>query len=193
MAALHRPSNMKQDDLARDRSNEGRASSISLTDTTCPSNWAIGPTELMKRLASALKWPILLAVLGGAVLAVWSYYRFGSVSATRAFMNGNVLYADPPVRSLGVIRLGESRTVGFSIRNLTARDVKVLGVRTTCGCLLVGRELPITIGPKEVEEADLVVTPRRSSVGRPFQHAAEFYLDAAGPRLILQITASVEP
>lgn len=98
----------------------------------------------MKRrnvLASIAVGPCLFALLMLAGSA-W----FGSYEAFTSYLAGDAVCFAPRTVDLGQRQAGARVNVFVSCRNLTSKDVAIVGHKSTCRCI-VSEEMPIALGP----------------------------------------------
>lgn len=145
----------------------------------------------MRRFLVWLRVPLFLAAMGGVTVGIWLGGRFdSSLPAARAYLRGDVLFADDPDRALGEIPAGKRATVSFEVRNLLSRAVTVVGAETSCGCVATD-ELPLVIQPGKRRAITFSVLPTAGDVGRPFEHIVRLFADVSGPPLVLRVRAEV--
>jgi hypothetical protein len=116
---------------------------------------------------------ILACIGGGALLLAaplaWGYWQFGSLASTLAYLNGERLLVDPATPSFGVAKRGEERDVQVTIRNRTGKDVKILGAKSTCGCMVMAEQFPISIANAGQQELTIHIwlTGNESALAAP--------------------------
>jgi hypothetical protein len=123
----------------------------------------------------------ILACLGGgglliAAVIAWGYWQFGSLSCTLAYLNGERMLVDPGMLSFGTARVGEDRDLHVTIRNQTGKDVKILGARSTCGCIAAVEKFPLSIvdGARQELTVHVWFTDKDSA----FEKRVDYYTDA---------------
>jgi hypothetical protein len=122
----------------------------------------------------------ILACLGGgglliAIALAWGHWEFGSLASTLAYLNGERLLVDPGTLSFGMAARGEERDLHLTIRNRTGKEVKVLGARSTCGCMVTAEKFPLSIGDRGQQELTIHVwLTGKDSV---FEKRVDFYTD----------------
>jgi hypothetical protein len=122
----------------------------------------------------------ILACVGGGGLLIgaalaWGYWQFGSLASTVAYLNGERVFVDPDTLSLGVVRRGEERDLRFTIRNRTGKAVKLLGAKSTCGCMRMEETFPISIG--EGGQRELTIHVWLTGKDSAFDKRVDFYTD----------------
>ncbi|HZV04527.1 MAG TPA: DUF1573 domain-containing protein [Gemmataceae bacterium] len=122
----------------------------------------------------------ILACFGGGCLLiapvlVWGHREFGSIASTLAYLNGERLLVDPGTLSFGTIRRGEERDLRVTIRNRTGKDVKVVGARSTCGCMASVERFPLSIADGDKQELTIHV----EFIGKDsvFEKRIDYYTD----------------
>jgi hypothetical protein len=139
------------------------------------------PTARERRSVQWIKnalWTSAFIVFLLAVLAAYGFYRFGSINALVAALQGRVLYVEPTRISVGTLKPSEQATVKVRLRNLTENTIKVLGSRSSCGCLVTS-DLPVTLASGEVKEVSIHLTAPSGDLSE-FEHTVIFYLSVAG-------------
>jgi hypothetical protein len=136
------------------------------------------PAKALPRRRVPTGW--LLACLGGgglliAAVLAWGYWQFGSLANTLAYLNGERLLVDPSTPSFGTAKRGEERDLHVTIRNLTGQQVKILGARSTCGCMAMVEKFPVVIADGGHQELTIhVVLTVKEDV---FEKRIDFYTD----------------
>jgi hypothetical protein len=72
-------------------------------------------------------------------------YRFGSFAAARAYLRGEPFILLPETLKLGPGSRGETRDVSLKVVNLSGQPLQIIGVRSSCGCVVVRDDLPAEI------------------------------------------------
>ncbi len=107
----------------------------------------------------------LAVVLVAAVLAV-GYFRYGDLPSFLAVLRGDELMVS--VRKLPEEADGnsEQHTFNVSVRNLTSRSFRVLGINDNCDCITV-EGIPAAVGAGESKEIRINVrfSPGQSQTG----------------------------
>src|SRR5262245_34436621 len=83
-----------------------------------------------------------------AVILALGYFRYGDIPSFLAALRGDELFVS--VQELPELADGESKQLAFSvtIKNLTMRSFRVLGINDSCNCISV-EGIPATIGVRE--------------------------------------------
>ncbi len=84
--------------------------------------------------------------------------------------------------------VGEAVTAEFTLTNVSDADVRVLGVRTSCGCVSVGTAFPFTIKPRESGKVALKVTTGEPDASGMFVQRSDLFVDVEGvvPALVIE-------
>lgn len=122
----------------------------------------------------------ILACLGGGGLLIaaalkWGYWEFGSLASTLAYLNGESLLVDPGTLSFGTARRGDERDMHVMIRNRTGKAVKILGVKSTCGCMVTAEEFPLSI--RDRGQQKLTIHVWLTGKDSLFEKRVDFYTD----------------
>lgn len=122
----------------------------------------------------------ILGCVGGGGLLIslalaWGHWEFGSLSSALAYLNGERLLVDLGTLSFGTARRGEERDLQFTIRNRTGKEVKILGTRSTCGCMATAEKFPISIGNRG--QQDLTIHVWLTGKDSAFEKRVDFYTD----------------
>ena len=88
---------------------------------------------------------ILLTSLWLAAIAVYGLIEFGSVAAALAYVRGDRLIPDAYVKSFGDAPSGSQPKIRFVISNYSKIPHKILGIRSSCTCLVSDGDLPVII------------------------------------------------
>ncbi len=129
------------------------------------------------------------ALLITAVLA-WGYWEFGSLSSTVAYLNGERLLVDPGTLSFGTCRRGEERDLQVTMRNRTGKEVKILGARSTCGCMVTTEKFPLSIGDRGQQE--LAIHVWLTGKDSLFDKRIDFYTDdEANPVIAVAVRGTI--
>ena len=104
------------------------------------------------------------AVAAGLLLLLWAgaVCQFGNFSNSFRFVQGYNYVVDPAIIDVGVGARGDTRTAATTIRNLSFSPIRVIGVLTTCNCV-VATELPLTIAPRTTVDVQFTVNLESST------------------------------
>ena len=90
---------------------------------------------------------LIVSLLGGAglfaLLIQGMIGWFGSMGATMAWLNGESVYIYPKMIDLGNQEPGKETVVTFTMKNLTSKDISVVGEKSSCTCAF-SEKIPIT-------------------------------------------------
>lgn len=131
---------------------------------------------LSAKLWRELRGPVLVVVGIVGAAALYGRFAFGSVGAALAAAQGYVLYCEESTVWVGAQAPGEKVMAEFTLNNLTNRPVRIVGARTTCGCLRV-EDLPRVVPIGESTVLRVAVVPSAGAVGEPFQEGFRLYVD----------------
>ncbi len=108
--------------------------------------------------------------------------RFGSPALGLAYLKGVRLVMQPSVVDLGTGRDGEERHLSFRVINLERQPVKLIGSRTTCGCVAT-KGIPVQIpgGGSRLVEVDVRINSREDA---GFEQALAFFTDLPEQRTV---------
>jgi hypothetical protein len=118
-------------------------------------------------------------VLSGAILLVvyaalaWC---FGSASVAWAFIVGRTYVVSPQLVDLGDCQGGTHREGSFTIRNLSARPIRVVGWQAVCGCVSMD-DLPVAIDAWGSRDLCVRVTLSSDGDDRVVSQPLIFYID----------------
>lgn len=119
---------------------------------------------------------VVLSFAGGIPLALAPLVYFGSVQVMQARLSGRPIAFDAPNETLQAV-VGEPKSVRATVWNFTSQPVRVLGVKSSCGCLrakVLPNELPV--GRTHI---DFELTPERAGEA---SFEIEVYLDVEGTK-----------
>jgi hypothetical protein len=125
-----------------------------------------------------LGFPFLVgaALAIGLVFLLWGgiVWQFGGLSNAFRYLRGYNYAVHPTTIDVGEVASGDKRTATATVRNLSFSPVSVIGVLTTCNCLVV-TGLPMAIGPRQTE--DLEFTIRLASAEGEVEQVATVLID----------------
>jgi len=105
---------------------------------------------------------IAAGLANGLVVAifVFGYVRYGDISSFLAAIRGDEVFVS--VQELPERAEGESRQLAYklTLKNLTTRSFRVLGINDNCDCLSV-EGIPATVGARESKEMMIKVRVSR--------------------------------
>ena len=130
---------------------------------------------------STIVWLSIAIVGAGAIVSViagFLVYRFGSLDAGRAWLRGQQMVIVPATLNLGDGDLNERREERLQVVNLSDKTASVLGARASCGCIMVGDQLPFELGPHESRWISITVGFVGSD--RDLSNSLTFYSDLPG-------------
>ena len=99
-----------------------------------------------KNSVSWVTMTIILTNIGLGILVAWAFLRFGSLTAAAAYVAGDRLLVDKTNKSFGRVIQGDTPSVEFALYNTTSKPVAIIGVSSSCTCVVV-EDLPLTIPP----------------------------------------------
>lgn len=119
--------------------------------------------QLMKRRPrwrGSAAWVVACLGGGGVLIAAflaWGYMAFGSLATTLAYLNGERLLVVPGTLSFGAARRGDEQDLKVTIQNRTGKEVKILGARSTCGCMGTEEKFPFSMADGDQRELTIQV------------------------------------
>jgi hypothetical protein len=113
------------------------------------------------------------------------HWRFGSVPNAAAYLKGDAVRVEQPIRELGTVKCDEQVKVAFNVVNLQREPLKVVGANASCSCILPP-EMPFTLDP--FLATPLVFTFTSPSAAMPFTQDIELYFDGPIPAMTLKIS-----
>jgi hypothetical protein len=128
-------------------------------------------------------------VLAGAILVVAHFIAPNLLANLTA--PPKLLDIDPPVYKCAA-HAGETIQPVFSVRNVTDRDVKLLGAQTSCCCTTVNTKFPATLHPGETKQITLKANVESDAVGT-FSRNAQLFVDRVGTVPTLTFEARLVP
>lgn len=122
----------------------------------------------------------LPALIGGTVY-------FGSLMGFLCFLCGQPVYLDYS-RDIGQLDPGSNQRVLVKIMNLTGRDIEISGAQTSCSCIDIQPELPLSVSARRSANLTLVINvPNSRSAPVSFREKATFYLDGGTQRAAVEV------
>ena len=95
--------------------------------------------------------PILIVAILCFCFVFWSYCSFGNVSHGIAWLNGVKIIPVVSRVDIGEAEPGAEVGAIFRLKNLTNREIKILGAESSCNCSVID-SLPVSIPPRtEIE------------------------------------------
>lgn len=114
----------------------------------------------MKRRVILTKTSIV-SVVGGlglfALLMFGVVAYFGSFGAASAWLNGRPFYLSPRLVRLENREAGAKEVVTFQLKNLTSKDISVVGEKSSCSCAF-SENIPIKVNPGKTGEVKIRVS-----------------------------------
>lgn len=109
-----------------------------------------------------------LSVLLFAVLLAVGYLMYGSADAVLASLRGDTITLSPRTADVGSGPAGEIKETTIEVRNLTDRDVRIVGGTSDCSCV-VTKELPVVVpaGESRTIGVSLRLPAEAGRVSRP--------------------------
>ena len=132
-------------------------------------------------VGDAAEFAVAFALLLGTTTAVISLTS-GTADAAVAYLRGERLFTTQSVLDFGPVPAGESATSVVELRNLTGREVNVVGGTSDCSCTLI-EDLPATISPGGTLRA--TVRLKMPAGQGNFSRTATFWTDAPGHQSVL--------
>lgn len=132
-----------------------------------------------------------IAVVGSAVLVVFSSQHFGSWESFLAYRRGEAIYVREPVQSLRVVSSSSPLGAEFEIQNvLFLRPVTVHAAETSCGCVVTS-DLPLTIPPGEVGTIRFSIRHPATEASRVIDESLALYTVPASRGVVCRIFGEV--
>jgi len=98
---------------------------------------------------------LLISLIGGlclfVVLMLLMVVCFGSFSASMAWLNGEAIYLYPKKIDLGNQEPATETVATFYMRNLTSKEISVVGEKSSCTCAF-SEKIPIAAMPGKTAE-----------------------------------------
>jgi hypothetical protein len=98
---------------------------------------------------------ILISVFGGiglfALILSGVVAYFGSIGTTIVYLSGKQVHVYPKRVDLGDQKAGTETVVVFYMKNLTSKEISVVGEKSSCSCAF-SEKIPITAQPGETVE-----------------------------------------
>lgn len=148
--------------------------------------------NLMAAAFRELRVPASLAAITCGALAVYAWTAYGSIPAAAASACGYALYCDEPTLSIGERPGGEKVVATFEFRNVSGGPVRILGGKTTCGCLHL-EGLPATVAKNATIALDVGIVPSPALAGKPFREGVRLFLDVPSREVECAIEGVVAP
>lgn len=131
---------------------------------------------------------VLLGAVSFCVVFGLVIHHFGSITAARAFLRGDVVSIDSHI-DLGTLMASQRTTHSVPIRNLTGHEVRLIGSKGTCGCVSAPT-MPLTIPPGESLDLVFKIKPEDAGIINGLHETVELFLDVSDP-ITLSFEASV--
>jgi len=133
-------------------------------------------------LALALALAVGIPVFGGgAVVAGWARYHFGSRTAALAFLRGQSFLLDPQPFDLGSVKPREMRFLTLRAVNLTGRTITINGINGICahrdGCVACTDQFPVVVQPRSSHALTLEYEYRDQPEARSIHLVTEAYTE----------------
>jgi hypothetical protein len=122
-----------------------------------------------------------------------SWYRFGGLGPALSYSIGHHIIISEKVKDIGVVRRGMPSKFRYSLTNLTARPVKIIGAGMSCSCTSANK-LPDVLPAAETQAIEIVFTPSQSQPEGEFTGMVRLFTDDLRDReLVLTFLARVGP
>jgi hypothetical protein len=116
---------------------------------------------------------------------------FRNVDSMFAHMRGDALTVEQSTKSFGDLYTGDDGFVTFNVHNVSSSPIKILGLRTSCGCI-VSDELPLTV--QSDSTYPLHVKVRQTSQERVVDESLELFTNHSSQKtLSLRVTGRILP
>jgi hypothetical protein len=107
-------------------------------------------------------------------------------------LEGHVLSVSEQAKRARVGKAGESTSVAFPLRNISAQTVTVYGAETDCDCL-TATALPLVIPPGETREIVLRFQTDAKETRFNLEHKAQLLIDCPSPPVLLTTVVQIVP
>ncbi len=104
----------------------------------------------IKAAIRACTTPLLLSLALMVIGAGYGRYRFGTLSATLAYLHGERILVDDPSQSFDGTHAGGHVVVRYALTNLSGRPVNIIGMTCSCTCTIV-EDMPKSLGTLETK------------------------------------------
>lgn len=108
-----------------------------------------------------------MVVICGLLYVGLARFQAGELRRVVPYFLGERLFLDSEKVDLGLVMPGEEIVVQFGVRNASLIDVVVVGVESTCSCLVSTDEFPVTLGANESYVQHISIAPPTES-GKKF-------------------------
>ena len=129
--------------------------------------------------------------IGFAIIFGWAYTQTGSLSAIWPYLSGAELIVSPSIVDLGEHKADSDLLESVTLRNISSSPIKIVGMRKSCGCVVLDLSLPLTIEPDDelVVKVSVALPKQRND---DFQQEIIFFTDrASGMFLPVKIRGKV--
>ena len=100
-----------------------------------------------------------------AATAVYGIARYGTLPSFVAALRGHLVHVSPSDHFVGEVEPGERTELAVTVRNLSGRQLRLLGSHSSCSCTTTTR-LPVTLEAGELQEVGVaIVAPNQGSFG----------------------------
>jgi hypothetical protein len=96
-----------------------------------------------------------------ACVLTWTLISFNSLNDALLYLTGRRIIVEPTVIGVGNGIQGETRTVSFRIRNISGRDIDILGATASCACISAG-EVPVKIHARGQKDFPIILPPQQN-------------------------------
>jgi hypothetical protein len=140
----------------------------------------------------SLSWAAVIVLLTGlwiALTVIYGLTRFGSIPGALAYLQGVRLIPDAYAKSFGAVPSGSQPKIGFAISNYSNNPYRILGMRSSCTCLLTEGDFPVVI--QSGAQFTFAIEVRDKSKKQPVNESITLYTDQADqPELVLQVSGT---
>ncbi len=112
-----------------------------------------------------------------ASVAFVAAYFFGSWAGLAAYLRGQSVHVSPQRVHLGDRQVGSEVDLSILVRNLTLKELSIVGKRSTCLCLVAG-QMPMTVPPRQA--VTITVRLRLEGTQKRYQQGIVFMIAEPG-------------
>jgi len=129
---------------------------------------------------------VLLTLAAG-----FARHRFGSVAASIAYLRGEHVAVDEPLKSLVGIQGGSRLVVRYGLTNRSGHPIKLVGATSSCSCTAV-EDLPKTLAAFEKQSVQVKITVAEDR--SDFSGSIRLFTDDLDSQdVVLKYSVHVEP
>jgi hypothetical protein len=147
--------------------------------------------KLFRFLGRIFGVPILIVVVLCLCFVFWSYCTFGCISHGIAWLNGVKIIPTVSLVDIGEVEPGTEVEAIFCLKNLTNREILILGAESQCNCSVID-SLPVSIPSRTEIELPTKFSILLQEVNLTIEKQIHLFFDIDHIPVYLKVVAKVK-